>query len=85
MVKGEPASVAPVKNNANDCMVVMVNKQPIVMRGKDEYIFVDVFDYINFDLRQAGGRNIVTLLNGRQAQYMESLTEGDVIDIYWEN
>lgn len=76
--KEEPAS-------ENDCMVVLVNKQPIVMRGKKEYIFVDVFDYINFDLRESGGRNIVTLINGRQAQYMETLSEGDVIDIYWGN
>ena len=63
----------------------MVNKQPIVMRGKSEYIFVDVFDYIQFDLRESGGRNIVTLLNGRPAQYMEAIKEGDIIDIYWEN
>lgn len=82
--EAEPAVTPSVQTNANDCMVVMVNKKPIVMRGKEEYIFVDVFDYINFDLREAGGRNIVTLLNGRQAQYMESLKEGDVIDIYWE-
>ena len=68
-----------------DGTVVMVNKQPIVMRGKDEYIFVDVFDYIQFDLRESGGRNIVTLLNGRPAQYMEPIKEGDIIDIYWEN
>lgn len=69
----------------NECIVVLVNKQPVVMKGKKEYIFVDVFDYINFDLRQSGGRNIVTLINGRPAQYMEALSEGDVIDIYWEN
>ncbi len=69
----------------DDVTVVMVNKQPIVMRGKSEYIYVDVFDYIQFDLRESGGRNIVTLLNGRQAQYMEAIKEGDIIDIYWEN
>jgi len=69
----------------DDVTVVLVNKQPVVMRGKSEYIFVDVFDYIQFDLRESGGRNIVTLLNGRQAQYMETIKEGDIIDIYWEN
>lgn len=69
----------------DDVTVVLVNKQPIVMRGKSEYIFVDVFDYIQFDLRESGGRNIVTLLNGRPAQYMEAIKEGDIIDIYWEN
>lgn len=71
--------------NSDDVTVVMVNKQPIVMRGKSEYIYVDVFDYIQFDLRESGGRNIVTLLNGRPAQYMETIKEGDIIDIYWEN
>ncbi len=69
----------------DDVTVVLVNKQPVVMRGKSEYIFVDVFDYIQFDLRESGGRNIVTLLNGRPAQYMETIKEGDIIDIYWEN
>ena len=64
-------------------MVVIVNRQPIVLRGKKEYVFVDVFDYINFDLRESGGRSIVTEINGRPAQYMEKLKEGDVIDIYW--
>lgn len=68
----------------NDCVVVLVNKQPVVLRGKNEYVFVDVFDYINFNLRESGGRNIVTLINGRPAQYMEKLSEGDIIDIYWE-
>ncbi|MBQ9141394.1 MAG: cell division protein FtsA, partial [Lachnospiraceae bacterium] len=66
-------------------MVVIVNKQPIVLRGKKEYVFVDVFDYINFDLRSTGGKSIVTEINGRPAQYMETLKEGDVIDIYWRN
>ncbi len=73
----EVASAGPVD------MVVIVNKQPIVLRGKKEYVFVDVFDYINFDLRESGGRSIVTEINGRPAQYMENLKEGDVIDIYW--
>ena len=68
-----------------DSFVVIVNKKPIVMSGKKEYVFVDVFDYINFDLRESGGRKINTLLNGRQAQYMETLKEGDVIDIFWGN
>ncbi len=66
-------------------VVVIVNKQPIVLRGKKEYVFVDVFDYINFDLSKSAGRNIVTEINGRPAQYMETIKEGDVIDIYWRN
>lgn len=66
-------------------MVVIVNKKPVVLRGKKAYVFVDVFDYIDFDLHKLGGKSIVTEINGRPAQYMEALTEGDVIDIYWRD
>lgn len=66
-------------------MSVLVNKMPITMNGKADYVFVDVFDYINFDLRASAGRSIVTTLNGRTAQYMETLNDGDVIEIYWKN
>lgn len=65
-------------------LAVMVNGKPIAMTGKPAYIFVDVFDYIDFDLSRMHGSSVVTLLNGRQAQYMEALHNGDTIDIYWE-
>lgn len=67
-------------------IVVFANKQTIVMSGKSRYIYVDIFDYINFDVSAAAskGRSIVTLLNGRPAQYMETLNEGDNIEIYWK-
>lgn len=68
-------------------ITVIVNHSPITMQGKTSYVFVDVFDYIDFDLgaSASAGRSIVTNLNGRPAQYMEPLTEGDVIEIYWKN
>ncbi len=65
-------------------MSVLVNRMPITMNGKAEYVFVDVFDYIDFDLRASAGRSIVTNLNGRPAIYMEELKDGDVIEIYWK-
>ena len=68
-------------------LTVIVNHTPITMQGKVSYVFVDVFDYIDFDLgtSASAGRSIVTNLNGRPAQYMEPLSEGDVIEIYWKN
>lgn len=63
---------------------VVVNKEVITLQGKTSYVYVDVFDYIKFDLRKAQGRSVVTLLNGRTAQYLEELHEGDVIEIYWQ-
>lgn len=76
----------PEENEEPVQMVVFANKQTIVMSGKAHYVYVDIFEYIHFDISPAAskGRSIVTLLNGRPAQYMEPLTEGDHIDIYWQ-
>lgn len=63
---------------------IVVNQQPVTLRGKKEYVFVDVFDFYEFDLSNSRGRSIVTLLNGRTAQHFEALHRGDVIDIYWQ-
>ena len=63
-------------------MTVIVNNQPIVLKGKSSYVYVDVFEYIDFDLTRPQG-TIVTTLNGRAAQYMENLSNGDRIEIYW--
>lgn len=65
-------------------VTVIVNKEPVTLKGKPSFVFVDVFDAINFNLADSRGRNIVTKINGRQAQYMENLKDGDVVDIYWE-
>ena len=65
-------------------MTVIVNGLPVVLSGKNSYVFVDVFSFIDFDLKNSGGRSIVTKLNGRNAEYMEPLKDGDVIEIYWE-
>lgn len=64
---------------------VIVNRSPVTLSGKATYVFVDVFFFIDFDLKASNGRSIVTLLNGRTAEYMEPLSNGDVIEIYWED
>ena len=68
-----------------DHMIVIVNNAPTVLFGKNSYVFVDVFSFINFDLKSSQGRTIVTKLNGRDAEYMEPLSEGDKIEIYWKD
>ena len=76
-------ALSPVPGGIKD-VVVFVNNSTICLRGKAEYVFVDVFDYIDFDLSAGKGRKIVTLLNGNQAEYMQTLKEGDSIEIRWE-
>ncbi len=66
-------------------ITVVVNRKPIALSGKLSYVYVDVFDYINFDLSKPKGSGIVTLHNGNEAKYMEPLHNGDVIEIYWKD
>ncbi len=68
----------------NTSIVVFVNGNRIAMSGKPAYVFVDVFDYIDFDLSKPKGKGIATILNGREAQYMETLLGGEKIEIYWK-
>ncbi len=63
---------------------IIANGKPVTMRGKKNYVFVDVFDYIDFDLRNPAGRSVVTKVNGVEAAYMQELRDGDKLDIYWE-
>ncbi len=65
-------------------MVLFVNEKPVILEGKAAYRFVDLFDFIDFDLSQSGGRAIVTKRNGKDVQYTELLQENDHIEIYWE-
>lgn len=78
------ASDDPAKNSGLS-MYVMVNEEQVHLTGKSSYVFVDVFEHIDFDLSKPQGTGIVTRINGRDAQYMEEIHSGDVIEIYWKN
>lgn len=65
-------------------IIVIVNQKPIVMRGKQSYMFVDIFDYIDFDTSRMRGAGIATLVNGKDAQYTQELYNGDKIEVYWK-
>ena len=61
---------------------VIVNNKEIVLKGKDEYVFVDIFDYIDFDLTISKGI-INAKVNGENSSYTARIVEGDVIEVYW--
>lgn len=63
---------------------VLVNSKPIQLQGKASYVFVDIFDYIDFDLSTVRGQTLITNVNGKKAEYMEPLYDGAVIEVYWE-
>ncbi len=66
-------------------LTVRVNGDEVVLSGKKEYIYVDVFDRIDFDLSKPKGKTVITKLNGiRTASYAEKLRQGDILEIYWQ-
>ncbi|MBP5152552.1 MAG: hypothetical protein ILP13_06540, partial [Lachnospiraceae bacterium] len=77
----EPAK----KSGVSVPVTVVVNKKPVTLTGKSEYVFVDVFDFIDFDLSKPQGKGVVTLHNGKPAQYMDTVSNGDTMEIYWKD
>ena len=65
-------------------MTVFVNGEEIHLKGKDEYILVDVFDYIDFNLSKPEGRSVATKVNGQSALFAQTLNPLDKLEIYWE-
>ena len=63
---------------------VTINGQSHVLSGKDNYMFIDIFNVIDFDTTQSHGRSVYTKVNGQIAGYMDPLHEGDTVEIGWE-
>ena len=61
---------------------VTFNDKLITLSGQKDYIFVDIFNYIDFDLKEAKGI-INLLLNGNKVGYTEELKDGDNIQVFW--
>lgn len=77
-----------IENNSDEgqrSVNVLLNGKPAVLKTKkSQFIFVDVFNYIDIDVRHVKG-TITMLLNGNKANYTDIVNEGDKIEIYWEN
>lgn len=69
-------------DNNEDFIKVIVNGREIKIENVSELIFVNIFNYIDFDLSEAKG-NIILKLNGAKAGYTDIIKDGDNIDIYW--
>lgn len=63
---------------------VYINDRSYHMTGKAEFTFVDIFDYINFDLTPKRGQSVVTQINGENCGYTDVLKEGDRVTVEWK-
>lgn len=61
---------------------VSFNDSKIKLNGQKDYIFVDIFNYVTFDLTEVKGI-INLLLNGNKVGYTEKLKDGDSIQVFW--
>ena len=65
---------------------VICNKEPVTLRGKENYMIVDIFDAIGFDVTDKKGTAVAIIVNGaRNSAYTDPLNEGDVLEVYWED
>lgn len=63
---------------------VWVNGEQIHMSGKKTgYIFVDIFNYIDVDVKKAKG-SLTLKLNGLPANYSDVIKDEDRIELWWE-
>ena len=70
--------------NTGIAIRITVNGETVELTGKLDYIFVDIFEFIDFDLADSRGRAIVTKVNGDSAGYMQPLYSGDEVEIFWK-
>lgn len=63
---------------------VTANGRKVELSGKREYIFVDIFNVIDFDVNAGDGRQVETTINGTHCEYATPLHEGDTVEIFWK-
>ena len=63
--------------------LVINGVEKVIHYNKKEFIFVDIFEHIDFDLTKVKG-NLVLKVNGEDAEYMAPLSDGDIIEIFWD-
>ncbi|MEG2231772.1 MAG: cell division protein FtsA, partial [Lachnospiraceae bacterium] len=83
-VTKEPAQPAVTVATEPRDISVFVNQRPVLLSGKPAYVYVDIFDYIDFDLSTVQGKGLVTTHNGAVAEYLSPLNQGDLLEVYWK-
>lgn len=74
--EAKPGETKPVE--------VFINGDVYSMPEKPNPIFVDVFDVFPFDLSKAGGKRLISKINGMEKDFTEPVHDGDEIELYWE-
>lgn len=77
-------SVKGAEENLTDNIInIIVNEDPVVLKGKQKYILVDVLDFYPVDTSVAHGDHLETSVNGMSCDFTMPVKDGDVIRIEW--
>ena len=80
-----PDATAPVSNKITKKIDIIFNGENVTIESsKQTPIFVDIFDFVKFDRTKISGKNLITNLNGKRADYTSPIKDGDDIEVYWE-
>ncbi len=82
---GNAATNAPSAGSGSGEIVVIVNGQAKVLKGKSSYLLVDVLDVVSFNLKDARGRQPVVKVNGVSTTFMQAIKDSDVIELAWKS
>lgn len=66
----------------NTIELIINGEEILIEYDKEKFVFVDIFEYIDFDLSKPRG-NLALRINGEEAEYLASLKNGDEIEISW--
>lgn len=63
---------------------INVNDEIVLLTGKESYIFVDIFDFVQFERNVVKGK-LILLLNNKSAGYYDALKDNDQVIMKWDD
>ena len=74
-----------LKAEASENTRIIVNgKNILISKPQEDVLFIDVFDYIDFDRTRVKGE-LVLEINGSKANFTDKLYNDDKVSVYWRN
>ena len=77
--------ILPIEEDKKDTkkeITVTFNNKKIKLKGQNDYIVVDVFNFVEYDQSQIKG-TINLSLNGKKVGYTEFIDDGDIIELFF--
>ena len=66
-----------------DGMLIYVNGTPVTLKGKTNYLFVDILDFYPFDMSKMGGDSLIMTVDGVKAEFVTPLYPGAQTELRW--